>query len=283
MPLKFNRDERGFVTDLNNLANANVRSVRTDCEVIAHAPADMGVRVGSGTVFFGQNVVTVAQQDLAISASHASLDRIDIILVDDAGTASVVTGTPAALPQTPNYDPTTTVCLARVFVDDLSTTVPSGKITDLRVINEGVGTFGKFVQPFTSQTTVTVVHGLLDAEPMVMVYDNTNKAVIPESITIDSDTQVTITLNPAASGKVIVQGGAGIIGGGGGVTTYIHNQPAPALTWNVNHNLGQQVVSVQCYDGSDIWVQPNSITLTDANNLTITFLSSTDGKAIIKK
>jgi len=282
MPLKFNRDERGFVTDLNNLANANVRSVRTDCQVIAHSPADMGVRVSSGTVFFGQTVVTVAQQDLTIAASHASLDRIDIILVDDTGTASVVTGTPAALPQTPNYDPTTTVCLARVFVDDLSTTVPSGKITDLRVINEGIGTFGKFVQSFISQTTVTVVHGLLDLEPMVMIYDNTNKAVIPESITIDSDTQVTVTLNPAASGKVIVQGGSGWTGGAA-ISTYIHNQPAPALTWNVNHNLGQQIVSVQCYDGSDIWVQPNSITLIDANNLTITFLSSTDGKAIIKK
>lgn len=323
--LTFQKNKRAYVTDLNNLAMMNYRAVRMDTKVVERTPNIMGVRVLAGTVFFGSTVVSVSQTDLSISASHPSWDRIDLIVIDNIGTASVITGTPELEPHTPDYDTELYVVLARVLVDDLSLTITQSKISDLRVINEAVGTFGKYTESgIVSQTTQIVVHNLGDTEPMVACYDSTNKSVFPESITIDNANQVTVTFNPAFSGKIVVQGGAGSGGTGstltvkemsGAVTvlgvdeikvsdgtltdntggsvsvdttgvsagTFIHTQGAASTSWSVPHNLGQLVVNVQCYDGANNWIQPNSITLTDAFNLVITFLSSESGSAIIKK
>lgn len=324
--LIFEKDQRAYVSDLNNLALMNKQAVRLDCNVVERSPAIMGVRIEIGSVFFGQVVVGVAQQDLVISASHASLDRWDLIVVNSSGIGSVITGTPAANPQTPNYDPSLYVVLARVFVDDLATQIFQSKIKDLRVINEGIGTFGKFVENgIISQTSVVIMHNLNDTEPIVQCIDATNKVIIPEFITIDSDDQITVSFNPAFSGRVVIQGGTGTGGGGGGASltvkeiggspsilnvdeirvsngtltdlgggdvsinldgrigTYIHNQPTPTLSWVVPHNLGEKYVQIQCFDGTDTWIQPHSIVLDNSNQCTITFLSSQTGTAIIKK
>jgi len=325
--LIFNKNERAFVSDLNNLALMNKQAVRNDCDVVERSPQIMGVRVELGTVFFGQTVVNVIQQDLVISPSHASLDRWDLVVIDNAGTASIIEGTPAAIPQTPNYDPSLYVLLARIFIDDLSIVVPQSAIKDLRVINEGIGTFGKFVENgIVSLTNVIVNHNLNDTDVVVECIDSTNKVVLPSSITIDSDDQITVTFNPAFSGRIVVQGGAGSGGGGGSggtltikeidgvptilnvdeirvsngtltdlgggdvslnldgrIGTYIHNQPTPSLTWTITHNLGEKFVQIQCFDGADTWVQPHNIVLDSSNQLTVTFLSSQIGTAVVKK
>jgi hypothetical protein len=273
----------------------------------------------------------VSQTDLTISPSHPSYDRIDLVVVNSDGVASVITGTPEVEPHTPDYDPESYVVLARVFVDDLATSIPQSKITDIRVINSGVGSFGKYVTSVSNQTNVNVNHYLGDSEPVVVCYDDNNNYVIPQSITVNSPNQVNLTFNPEFTGKIIVQGGAGWSsggggggGGGGGSLTvkeedgtptvsnvytikvsnntltdegggvvkvnldgnpgsYIYEQSTPNTTWNVTHNLNQQVVSVMCYDDSDTWIQPHSIQLNNSNQLTITFLSPTAGKAIIRK
>ncbi len=326
MVLKFEKNKRAYVSDLNNLAMMNRNAVRNGCEVVAHSPADMGVRVSSGSVFFGQNVVSVAEQDLTINESHQSYDRIDLIVVDNTGTASVIVGTPEQEPHTPDYDPLNYVVLARIWVDDLATTIETTNIVDLRVLNEGIGTFGKYVESgITSQTSVSVMHNLNDYEPVVICYDESNRVVIPESIVVNSDDEITVTFNPAFSGKIVVQGGSGGTSGGavspltireqdgsptvlnvddikvsngtltdegdgtvsldlsGTPGTYIHNQTTSSTTWVINHNLGQQVVQVQCYDSSGYWIQPHSIQLNDANTCTVTLLSSESGQAIVKK
>jgi hypothetical protein len=324
MVLTFEKNKRAYVSDLNNLAVMNLNAVRNGCNVIEHSPLDMGVRVQVGTVFFGSSVVSIAQQDVAISPAHASFDRIDLIVVNSGGTASVITGTAELEPHTPNYDPLSYVVLARVYVDDLVTNIPQSKITDLRIINEAIGTFGKYVEDsITSQTSVAVVHNLGDEEPMVACYDSSNMLTIPESLTIDTADQVTVTFNPAFSGKIVVQGGSGGAGGGGtlkvkeqdgiptilGVNeirinnntltdegggaismqldgtpgTYIHTQGSSNLTWTINHNLGQQIVQIMCYDASDFWIQPHQIQLISSNQAVVTFLSTQSGKAIVKK
>lgn len=322
--LMFEKNVRAYVSDLNNIAYMSRIAVRQGCSVVERSPTIMGVRVNAGTVFFGNNSVSVVQQDLVISPSDPSYDRIDLVVVNDSGTASVITGLPEIEPHTPDYDPESYVVLARVFVDDLSTIVVTANITDIRIINSGVGTFGKYVESgIIAQTSVVVQHGLNDTEPVIICYDALNKMVIPESITIDSSIQITATFNPAFTGKIIVQGGAAGAGGslfaltvkdddgtptvlsvneirvsngsltddGGGAVSidisaqesYIHNQVGASNTWVINHNLGQQVVSVQCYDSAGYWIQPNTIQLNSANQCTITFLSSESGDAIIKK
>ena len=325
--LTFTKNKRAYVSDLNNLALINRNAVRIGCEVIERSPQIMGIRVEVGTVFFGQTVVSVAEQDLNISASHASFDRWDLIVVSNTGIASVIEGTPEVEPHIPDYDPESYVVLARVFIDDLSIVVTTAKIYDIRCINEGIGTFGKYVETgIVSQTSIIINHNLNDTEPVVQCIDSTNTLVFPGSVDIDSDDQITVNFNPAFSGRIVIQGGAGSGGSGGGgasltikeqdgiptvlnvdeirvsngtltdlgsgdvsldltgrVGTYIHNQGTPGTVWTVNHNLGEQYVQVQVFDNLDEWVQPHSIVLDGANQLTITFLSSTAGKAIIKK
>jgi len=325
--LQFHKNERGYTADMNNLAFSHKNAVRSNCKVVPHAPSDMGVRVQAGTVFFGQNVVPVLQQDVVIDPSDPSFDRIDLAVIDNTGTLLIIKGDVASDPHTPDYDPDDYVVLARMFIDDLATQIPSSKITDIRIINEGIGTFGKYVEAgITAQTSQIVTHNLNDTEPVVVCIDSSNQYVFPESITIDSDDQITVTFSPAFSGKIIVQGGAG--GGGGGGTggtltvkeqdgsptvlnvdeirvsngtltdlgggdialdltarvgTYVHNQSTPGTVWTVNHNFGEKLVQVQCFDASDVWIQPHSITLDSANQCTITFLSSQSGNAVIKK
>jgi hypothetical protein len=55
---------------------------------------------------------------------------------------------------------------------------------------------------------------------------------------------------------------------------YEHKQDAPATTWTINHNLGKVYVNIDvviAYQGFIQTVQPQSITLTDANTAVVTF------------
>jgi len=56
---------------------------------------------------------------------------------------------------------------------------------------------------------------------------------------------------------------------------------ASTTSFSVNHALGQQYVIVQVYDTNDVQVIPSSVTLTDANNVALTFAVATLGKVVI--
>ena len=60
---------------------------------------------------------------------------------------------------------------------------------------------------------------------------------------------------------------------------YVHTQVSTSASWVVNHALGKQYPSVQCFDGSGNRVH-GDITFTDANNTTITFNTAFSGIAI---
>lgn len=70
------------------------------------------------------------QTDITLDTAHATLDRIDIIAVTDAGTVIKITGTAAAQPSLPSYDPTTQLPLGFIFVK-ASTTAPVGATSTL--------------------------------------------------------------------------------------------------------------------------------------------------------
>jgi hypothetical protein len=67
--------------------------------------------------------------------------------------------------------------------------------------------------------------------------------------------------------------------GGGGDLSYTHNQVIAAATWNVNHGLGK-FPSVTVIDSTGATVE-GAVAYTDANNLTITFVSAFAGKAYL--
>lgn len=59
---------------------------------------------------------TTSSTDITLDAANATLDRIDIIVVDTTGVAYDITGVPAASPQKPTVDPSYQIELTQVLV-----------------------------------------------------------------------------------------------------------------------------------------------------------------------
>jgi len=142
----------------------------------------------------------------------------------------------------------------------------------------GGGGIGRFIETFTSQTSVTVTHNLGDANPVVQVYNGSAEQMTPDAITVNDGNSVTVTFTSSTSGFIVVHGGQGV---DIGTTAYYSVSFSGQTTVNVGHGLGQKYVQVQCYDNSDILIEPTSVTLTDANNLVVTFGLATTGYVVV--
>lgn len=84
---------------------------------------------GTGTMSTGGNV----SQGLTLSAADATRDRIDLIILNNTGTAVVVTGTPAPHPVKPSIS-ASSVLLASIYVAAGASVISAGVITDERII-----------------------------------------------------------------------------------------------------------------------------------------------------
>lgn len=72
-------------------------------------------------------------------------------------------------------------------------------------IPSGTGA-SKYSTSWTSQTSVTVTHGLGTTAVIVQVFDSSGLQVIPESVTVTSTTVVTLTFGASFTGSVVVLG-----------------------------------------------------------------------------
>lgn len=88
------------------------------------------------------------------------------------------------------------------------------------------------------------------------------------SVVITQDGQI-ITISGSASG------------GGGGGSAYTHTQASAASTWNISHGLGTEVIHYITYDTSDEQIYPDTFTVVDSNNVTITWVAPQAGTAYI--
>jgi hypothetical protein len=118
-------------------------NVKSGGEVDAHVAPDMGVRVMAGTAnFWNTLVIPWIQQDLVVPASDPTNPRIDIVTIDNTGTAIYTTGTPAVKP-VPPAPPFSggfqNIVLAQVSVIAGATTIIQGAITDLRAFTTLTG------------------------------------------------------------------------------------------------------------------------------------------------
>jgi hypothetical protein len=138
----------------------------TAMQVIQRPTPDRWVRINAGSCYIAATSVlggtyechNDADYDVQTSASHATLNRKDLIIaqvrdaIDDTGVnndfiITVVTGTPAGSPSLP-ATPTGAIALAQVAVNAATTTVTTANITDLRQFVVGLGG----VLPCTSST-----------------------------------------------------------------------------------------------------------------------------------
>jgi hypothetical protein len=150
--------------------------------VTQHSTPNMSVDISAGfATIMGTTTVPVqgsywfyndALATLAIAASHATLDRIDIVCaqIQDAFYAGasntpilvVVTGTPAGSPVAPS-PPASSIILAQVSVIHASASVLNANITDKRPLASNIARVGAAAATLGSPQTVgaaaTVVTG----------------------------------------------------------------------------------------------------------------------------
>jgi hypothetical protein len=133
--LAFNANQsRIFEADLKILAQGiNGEGVIGGCAVTAQGSPDMTLAVAAGTVIVAGVPVAVTAGNVTITTADGSNPRIDLVVVNNAGTKSVTAGTAAASPKAPDV-PASSVCLAMVYVPANDTAIASNQITDKRCV-----------------------------------------------------------------------------------------------------------------------------------------------------
>ena len=96
----------------------------------------------------------------------------------------------------------------------------SGSITATSFVGDGsqltnisIGQTATVQKSFTNQSTWVVNHNLNTVNAIVQVYDNDNYQIIPQTLRITDNNNVTITFESARSGYVVVANGGHIVSG----------------------------------------------------------------------
>lgn len=278
---------RVFAPDLNNLAKQLRFGVKTSgaCLVTQHTPNNMSVDVAAGTVIFDAADVVVAGTTVIIGASDPSNDRIDLVVVNSAGTVSVIAGTPATIPKAATYDPAVYLPLARVLVGDLVTAIVNADITDLRIYNVGLSSLEvKEVDgtpDVTSVKTIRVTNGTLTDDGGGQVTISTGGSGI-EVKEVDGAPDVSgVTIVRVSNGTLTDDGGGQVtISTSAGVNAF--SQAIVSQTnVTITHNLGDTAPVVQVYGTDGEQITPDVIDITDSNNVNLQFNTATSGTVVI--
>lgn len=107
--------------------------VLSGCLVTAQGTPDMTVAVAKGAVLSNGALFPVTAGNVTVTAANGTNPRIDLIVVNSAGTKTIRTGTAAANPKPPARS-LDDVVLAAVYVPANDTAINSNQITDMRVL-----------------------------------------------------------------------------------------------------------------------------------------------------
>lgn len=140
---------RVFETDIDILvAGIQGDGVMSGCAVTDNA-SGLTVDVAAGVVRINGTNVAVASGSVTPAAAHGSNPRFDLVVVDNAGTKSITSGTAAANPVPPAV-PANSVCLAALYIRAAASTLATADIVDKRAIVKGSHAVLDSVQSTTS-------------------------------------------------------------------------------------------------------------------------------------
>lgn len=97
--------------------------------------SDYNFRVSAATYLIQGDLFTSTEQTITLDAADPTLDRIDVIALDDTGTVVKITGTAAAQPSQPDVDPATQLQLTFVLVGAATTEPPNVANEDIYIDN----------------------------------------------------------------------------------------------------------------------------------------------------
>ncbi len=223
-----------FANDFNSILSA-FQSQGVVSGLTTSVSSGMVLSVAAGNAWVnGTNVVKGSPTLVTITAANASMPRKDIIVIDDAGTITVVAGTAAyAIPSSytgintstpiPPSIPANQIVLAEVYVGAAVTAIVIGNITDKRIIISEEAVDADIA---THAALTTGVHGVTGTIVGTSDVQNlTNKTVNKITITTPI-TGSTLTID---DGKTLTVTGDATISGtntGNQIASTVSNTPA---------------------------------------------------------
>jgi hypothetical protein len=111
---------------------SGVNFVCTGCDVTAQGSPDMTCAVSAGVACSNDTYFSVTAGNVTITTAHATLPRIDLVVVDSAGAKAVRAGTAATNPKPPART-ANDVLLAAIYIPAADTTIATNQITGLRI------------------------------------------------------------------------------------------------------------------------------------------------------
>jgi hypothetical protein len=146
--------------------------------------------VGAASYYLDGTAVASAQQSVTLTAAHATLDRIDVLVLDAAGTLSAIAGTAAVSPAEPTIDPSVYLRLGIVLVVH-NTTAPSITVTDI-YLNNAEWTATASAGTINPNSTSNPRSGTKDIEGTAVAANAYVELVKPAAGTVDLGTQNTL-------------------------------------------------------------------------------------------
>lgn len=152
----FHHSAIGAYVEVGPLTASNEKHrVVTGCTVTqGTTSADRSIRVLAGEIRLDDGTyVTVAQQDVSVELGDPDLDRIDLVVLDDEGVASVIEGEPAEEPEVPDHDEDE-IPLAEVDVVSAAGAGGTREVQHVTVTATG----GNFTITYDGETTANIAY-----------------------------------------------------------------------------------------------------------------------------
>jgi hypothetical protein len=145
---------------------------------------------------------------------------------------------------------------------------------------------------FTEITASTFNHQLNTTHPLVQVYESSSgNQIVPEIVRAVDSSSVYISFGDfLTTGNVIIGAGGDVIEVTNNITnSYITGSDTVAASfsdttqYSIVHNFGTENVIVSVYDQNKSYFLPSSITVTNSNQVDLTFNTAMTGYAVVAK
>ena len=231
---------------------------------------DGGIEITTSITDTNSNGYTKELKISANSLSQSLNDRIDIITgsIEGLGGNVYILDEGILQGQVTQFDFTGNGVTATVNAGTASINITSGNGT----LSDGSYVMLNQTSP---SSTWTFVHGLGQRYPIIQVFDDNGKVVIPSEITTVNSSTAIITFSTPQTGKAIASLGTGT----GGLTQFF----TAATTWTLLHNMGTRYPLVTVYDTNYNIVFPNRIHSVDENTIEVQFSAPVAGTLNVAK
>jgi hypothetical protein len=160
-----------------------------------------------------------------------------------------------------------------------------GDGSGLTNVNSTISEQATVVDTFTSTLTKVVNHNFSSKNLVIGVYDDNDNQIIPATVNLTDNNNVTITFNQLTTGTVVVAKGGHIVGGNAKIdqVTTVTDTFTNATSKVVTHNFNTRNILVSVYDNQYNQIIPQSVNVANLNTVTVTFNPATTGFVVVGK